>query len=343
MGAGCLRRRGADRLAPASPALTPAGVTAASQNQLRCDDPLPGSDPHEGQPDSDRVDEAVSATREQYNLEAGVEAPHGHRAKKALSQHFLIDPNLQKKIVAALEPRADERVVEIGPGTGALTSHLVGRVAHLRLIELDDALAARLGEEYGGRADVQVTHADALTLTAAQLGIDEEVKVIGNIPYGITSPLIFHLLESRPRPRLIVLTVQREVADRLVARPGGKSYGALTVGVQSVAAVETLFPVSRHAFRPRPEVDSTVVRILPHAPPVLSPAREEALRQLTRAAFSRRRKQLQKVLRQAPEYDLSQDEVEALLRAQGIDPAIRPDALPVEDYIRLATALAERD
>ena len=271
-----------------------------------------------------------------------MKAPHGHLAKKALSQHFLIDPNLQKKIVEALEPAADDRVVEIGPGTGALTSHLVGRVARLRLIELDDALAAQLAEEYGGRPDVEVTRADALALSPAELGIDEQVKVIGNIPYGITSPLIFHLLESRPRPRLIVLTVQREVADRLVAKPGGKSYGALTVGVQSVAAVEMLFHVSRQAFRPRPDVDSTVVRIVPHAPPALSPALEDSLRQLTRAAFSRRRKQLQKVLRQAPEFNLPQNEVERVLRVQGIDPAIRPDALAVKDYVRLATALAER-
>lgn len=268
--------------------------------------------------------------------------PHGQRPKKSLSQHFLIDPNLQKKIVAALEPEASDRVVEIGPGTGALTSHLVGRVAHLRLIELDDDLARRLSEEYGGRPDVDIVHADALALGPTELGIDESVKVIGNIPYGITSPLIFHLLESRPRPRSIVLTVQREVADRLVASPGGKDYGALTVGVQSLSSVQALFPVSREAFRPRPDVDSTTVRIVPQLPPALSPAQEEALRRLTRAAFSRRRKQLQKVLRQAPEYDLSQDEVYELLREQGIEPTIRPDALAVDEYVRLAAALTER-
>lgn len=269
--------------------------------------------------------------------------PHGQWAKKSLSQNFLIDPNLQKKIVEALDPGPGDRIVEIGPGTGALTSHLVGRVAHLRMIELDDDLAARLSEEYGGRPGVEVVHADALTLGATELGIDAEVKVIGNIPYGITSPLIFHLLESRPRPRVIVLTVQREVADRLVASPGCKEYGALTVGVQSVAAVKALFPVSRHAFRPQPDVDSTAVRIVPQRPPVLSPAQEEALRRLTRAAFSRRRKQLQKVLRQAPEYGLAQEEVNELLRGQGIDPAIRPDALSVTEYVRLAAALVERD
>lgn len=273
---------------------------------------------------------------------AHVGNPHGQRAKKSLSQHFLIDPNLQKKIVEALDPGPGDRIVEIGPGTGALTAHLVGRVAHLRLIELDDGLAARLSEEYGGRPDVEVVHADALALGPSELGIDDDIKVIGNIPYGITSPLIFHLLEPRPRPKSIVLTVQREVADRLAANPGVKDYGALTVGVQSVASVEALFSVSRHAFRPRPDVDSTAVRILPHAPPALSPAQEEALRRLTRAAFSRRRKQMQKVLRQAPEYELSQGEVNDLLESQGIDPAVRPDALAVDEYVRLASALAER-
>jgi 16S rRNA (adenine1518-N6/adenine1519-N6)-dimethyltransferase len=219
----------------------------------------------------------------------------------------------------------------------------LGRVAHLTLIELDDSLAARLSQELGGRQDVQVLHADALSLTPAELGIDEEVKVIGNIPYGITSPLIFHLLETRPRPKSIVLTVQREVADRLVARPGGKDYGASSVGVQSVAAVKALFPVSRHAFRPRPDVDSMVVRIVPQRPPALSPGQEEALRRLTRAAFSRRRKQLQNVLRQAPEYELSQEEVNDLLGRLDIEPAVRPDALAVNEYVRLASALAERE
>jgi 16S rRNA (adenine1518-N6/adenine1519-N6)-dimethyltransferase len=267
-------------------------------------------------------------------------AAPGHRPKRSLGQHFLVDPNLQRKIVDALEPAPEDEVVEIGPGTGALTQHLVGRVARLTLVELDDTLAARLNEDYSDRDDVTVVHEDALETRLEKLAGAQPLKVIGNIPYGITSPLIFHLLDARPRPRLIVLTVQREVADRLAARPGTKDYGALTVGVQAIARVEPLFTISRAAFRPRPDVDSRAIRIAPFAPPPLSPPEEEGLRRLTRVAFSRRRKQMQKVLRQAPEYRLSSGEVEALFHRLGLDPAIRPDALPVADFIRLAAALS---
>ncbi len=268
--------------------------------------------------------------------------PPRREAKKSLGQHFLIDPNLQRKIVEALEPEADDRVIEIGPGQGALTRHLVERVRRLILIELDDTLAEILRAEFAEHEHVEVRHGDALEQDTTDLVGTGPYKVIGNIPYGITSPLIFHLLAARPRPLRIVLTVQKEVAERLVAEPGGKDYGALTVGVQAVARVETLFRVSRGAFRPRPSIDSTAVRIIPLQPPPLSPGREEAFRRLTRAAFSRRRKQLQRVLRQAPEYALSGPAAEALLRSLAIDPATRPDALSVADYLRLAEALEGR-
>jgi 16S rRNA (adenine1518-N6/adenine1519-N6)-dimethyltransferase len=267
--------------------------------------------------------------------------PARHRAKKSLSQHFLVDPNLQRKVVEALEPAPGDHVLEIGPGTGSLTRHLVGRVDRLILVELDDALAGRLAEEYAGREDVSVVHADALDVRLEEVSGGRALKVVGNIPYAITTPLIFHLLEARPRPRMIVLTVQREVADRLTARPGTKEYGALTVGVQAVARVEPLFGLSRGAFRPRPEVESRAVRIVPLEPPPLAPGEEESLRRLTRVAFSRRRKQMQKVLRQAPEYRLSVEEADALFRRLALDPSVRPDALPVADYIRLAAALAD--
>lgn len=262
-----------------------------------------------------------------------------HKAKKSLSQNFLVDPNLQRKIVRALGPLAGDRVLEIGPGQGALTEHLAGHVAHLTLVELDDTLAAQLQEKYAGREDVKVIHGDALELDVAAIAGDRPLKVIGNIPYGITTPIIFHLLDRRPRPQLIVLTVQKEVAERLAARPGTKDYGALTVGVQAVARVERLFNIARAAFRPRPDVDSTCVRLVPMSPPPLSTHEEEALRTLTRAAFQRRRKQLQRVLRQAPEYSLSGEAVSSVLQSLGIEPATRPDALPVADFIRLAAAL----
>ncbi|UCC82753.1 MAG: ribosomal RNA small subunit methyltransferase A [Gemmatimonadota bacterium] len=264
----------------------------------------------------------------------------GHRAKKSLSQNFLVDPSLQRKIISSIDPQPEDRVLEIGPGGGALTQHLAASVGHLTVIELDDDLAAELQESYGPRDDVEVIHGDALELSIPEIAGDLPLKVIGNIPYGITTPIIFHLLDQRPRPTLIVLTVQKEVAQRLAATPGTKEYGALTVGVQAVAQVEPLFTINRAAFRPRPDVDSMCVRIVPHSPPPLTADQEAALRTLTRAAFQRRRKQLQKVLRQAPEFALSGEAVTSVLEPLGIDPATRPDALPVADYIRLADALA---
>jgi 16S rRNA (adenine1518-N6/adenine1519-N6)-dimethyltransferase len=264
----------------------------------------------------------------------------GRRAKKSLSQNFLVDPSLQRKIISFIDPQPEDRVLEIGPGQGALTQHLALAVGHLTVIELDDELAAELQQSYESRDDVEVIHGDALDLSIPEIVGDLPLKVIGNIPYGITTPIIFHLLDQRPRPVLIVLTVQKEVARRLAAKPGSKEYGALTVGVQAVARVEPLFTINRAAFQPRPKVDSMCVRIVPQSPPPLTLEQEAALRTLTRAAFQRRRKQLQKVLRQAPEFSLSGEAVAAILETLGIDPATRPDALSVPDYIRLGDALA---
>jgi len=266
---------------------------------------------------------------------------HGpaHRAKKSLGQNFLVDANLQRKIVRALDPRPEDDILEIGPGTGALTRHLAGRVRALRLVELDDDLVERLRREFAGEPGVEVIHADVLDLSPDALSGASGYKALGNIPYGITSPLIFHLLEATPRPERIILTLQREVAERLAAEPGSKQYGALTVGVRAVAGVKLLFNISRDAFRPRPDVDSATVRITPYQPERLTRAAEATLRRLTRVAFSRRRKQLQKALRQAPEYGLGREEVHRILDSLGIDPAVRPDALAVADYVRLAARL----
>jgi 16S rRNA (adenine1518-N6/adenine1519-N6)-dimethyltransferase len=264
--------------------------------------------------------------------------PQRHRAKRSLGQNFLVDPNLQRKIVEALQPGPDDVVLEIGPGQGALTQHLAGRVGRLILVELDTRLVERLRERYGADPSVTVVHADILDVSLDELVPDpERLKVIGNIPYNITTPILFSLLERRPRPREILLMVQREVADRITASPGGKTYGALAVGVQTVAAVERVLNVGRQAFRPVPDVESTVVRVRPHQPAPLEEAEERALRNLTRAAFGQRRKQLQKILRDA--YDLTAAEVVALVTGLGIEPRARPEELPPGRFIELAAAL----
>lgn len=260
-------------------------------------------------------------------------------AKRSLAQNFLVDENIQRKIVAALGARAGDEVLEIGPGRGALTRHIVGRVGRLIAVELDDELARALAEEFEGRSDVTVVHADVLEVEAATLTTaPERLLVVGNIPYNITTPIIFHLLE-RPRPREIVLMVQDDLADRIVARVGTKEYGALSVGVRTVAQVERLFKVGRSAFRPVPGVDSAVIRIRPFAPEPLTALEEERLRRLVRAAFQWRRKQLRRILRDHPEVARPAGVFEGAAARAGIDLADRPERLAPEDFVRLAAAL----
>ncbi len=245
------------------------------------------------------------------------------RAKRALGQNFLIDVNLQRKIVDALDPAPDDEVLEIGPGVGALTRHLAGRVRRLVLVELDNDLAARLRAEFAGDPSVEVINRDVLEVPLEEVSSDPaRLKVIGNIPYNITTPILFSLLERRPRPREIVLMVQREVADRILEKEGSKTYGALAIGVRAVADARRVLNVSREAFRPVPDVMSSVVKITPHDPPRITPEEEAAVRELTWAAFQQRRKQFQRILRDF--YGLTSELVGELVREMGIDLRDRP-------------------
>jgi 16S rRNA (adenine1518-N6/adenine1519-N6)-dimethyltransferase len=268
---------------------------------------------------------------------------NAHRARKSLGQNFLIDANQQRRIVAALDAQPADTVIEIGPGQGALTRHLAGTVGRLILIELDRDLAPALANEFAHDPTVQVVEADVLDTDLRELvGADvSHVKVVGNIPYNITTPIIFRLLERDRRPERIVLMIQREVADRILAGPGEPEYGALSVGVRSVAHVERLFHVGRASFRPVPRVDSTVIRIVPITPSPLTAGDEEDLRELTRAAFSWRRKQLQKTLRSAPGYGLDADDVAAVQSRTGIALDMRPEQLGPAGFITLARTLRD--
>lgn len=262
-----------------------------------------------------------------------------HRAKRSLGQNFLVDAGVQRRIVESLGAGPEDEVLEIGPGQGALTRHLAGTVRRLVLVELDNDLAPRLRAEFAGDPSVEVVHADFLEVPLERVSADPgSLRVVGNIPYNITTPILFSLLERRPRPREIVLMVQREVADRIVAEPGSRAYGALAVGVQTVAQAERVLNVSRGSFRPVPDVESTVVRIVPHAPPRLTEEDEAQVRRLTRAAFGQRRKQFQRILRDA--YGLSPEAVEALGAELGMDLRDRPETFSPERFVELARALA---
>jgi len=261
------------------------------------------------------------------------------RPKRSLGQNFLVDPNLQRKIVEALAAGPEDTVLEIGPGREALTRHLVGTVGHLILVELDDELAGALEARHGARDNVTVVHGDVLEASLARLVPDPAgVRVVGNIPYNITTPILFHLLE-RPRPREMVLMVQEEVADRIVAKAGSSAYGALTVGVQSVARVEKLFRVGRGAFRPVPGVDSAVLRVEPLRPEPLTADEEATLRTLVRACFQWRRKQLRKILRAHPDLKVPRERIGELAEGAGFRPTDRPETLAPAGFLRLARAL----
>lgn len=259
------------------------------------------------------------------------------RAKKSLGQNFLVDANLQHKIVDALGAGPDDEVLEIGPGRGALTRHLVDQVGRLVLVELDDDLAAALQERFGARDDVHVVHGDVLHVPLEkELDDPARALVIGNIPYNITSPILFRLLEP-PRPRDIVLMVQEEVADRIVAPVGSKAYGALSVGVRAVADARKLFRVGRGAFRPVPGVDSAIIRITPRTD---VEGEHEGLRTVVRAAFQWRRKQLRKILRDHPDIRLPDgEEVDRVLAELGVEGTVRPERLSPEQFVQLAAAL----
>ncbi len=259
------------------------------------------------------------------------------RARRSLSQNFLVDPNLQRKVVDALGAEAGDTVLEVGPGHGELSEHLVGRVARLVLVEKDDALAAELKARWGGRGDVALVHGDALEMDLAAL-VEPPYRVLSNVPYGITSPLLFRFLALSPSPERIVVTVQREVGERITAEPGSRAYGSLSVGVQVRASARIAFAVSRRAFRPVPDVESVTVVLEPDPDRLARlPARE--LRRLTRAAFGWRRKQMQKILRSAPDLGLGREETEALLREVGVDPRSRPEELAPERFVELARRL----
>ena len=251
--------------------------------------------------------------------------------RKSLGQHFLTDRSVLERIADAALLDGTETLIEIGPGRGALTDLLVDRVKRLVAIEYDRALAAKLTERYAARKNVQIIQADVLTVRLGELARGP-YKLIGNVPYYITTPIIFHALE-KPRPELAVYLVQREVAERLVSPPGSGDYGALTVNVGAVADAEILFRVPASAFRPPPKVESAVVRVTPKAEALVSSKNEAPFRAFVQSVFTMRRKQMQRILRSIS--NLSQDEADRRLATAGIDPAGRPETLTIEQFARL--------
>jgi 16S rRNA (adenine1518-N6/adenine1519-N6)-dimethyltransferase len=257
-------------------------------------------------------------------------------ARKRLGQHFLTDRTALDRIVAALDPSSETTVVEVGPGRGALTDLLVPRSRRLVAVEIDRMLVPILRERYASSPHVTIVEGDVLDIPLGTL-VDGPYVLVGNVPYYITTPIIFHALRP-PRPLRAVYLLQREVAERIAAPPGDRTYGALSVNVQALAHVELVGRVPAGAFHPRPSVDSAIVRLTPRREPAVLPMEEEPFRALVQGSFGFRRKQMRRVVRSVASIDaLGADRA---LAESGIDPEARPETLAPERFAALLRALA---
>ena len=262
---------------------------------------------------------------------------------KRLGQHFLTDPRILDRIVDALGLEGHETVVEIGPGRGGLTDRLISRARRIVAIEVDRKLVSVLRERFSAEPKVEIIEQDALTVdfaAAAGGAANDEFVVVGNVPYYITTPLLFHAL-ARPRPSRSVFLMQREVAERIVAPAGAESYGALSANVQALAQATIVFRVGPGAFQPPPKVDSAVIRIVPLAEPLITSEEEEPFRTLVQAAFGFRRKQMRKVVRTIT--GLGAADAERVLATAGIDPELRPEVLNAARFAALVRAITNRN
>jgi 16S rRNA (adenine1518-N6/adenine1519-N6)-dimethyltransferase len=238
-----------------------------------------------------------------------------------------------------LAPTLDDTVVEVGPGRGSLTDILAGRSGKLIAVEIDRALVANLRERYVTRPGVQIVEGDFLDTDIRSL-TGPDFLLIGNVPYYITTPILFKSLEP-PIPRRSVFLVQREVADRLVAGAGTENYGALSVNVAVVATVENVLSVPARAFRPPPKVESAVVRLKPLPQPLVPIESLDGFRTFVQAAFGQRRKQMVRVLRGVR--NLSAENATGFLEQAGIDPTARPEVVSPEKFAALFGAVRQSE
>ncbi|MDH3533479.1 MAG: 16S rRNA (adenine(1518)-N(6)/adenine(1519)-N(6))-dimethyltransferase RsmA [Gammaproteobacteria bacterium] len=255
-----------------------------------------------------------------------------HRPRKRFGQHFLKDPGVIEAILEAIAPADSDVIVEIGPGRGAITAGLAAVAGALHAIELDRDLAASLRRRYRDMPSVTIHEADALRFDFASLG--DSLRIVGNLPYNISTPLLFHLLNYREHICDMHFMLQKEVVDRMAAGPGSKTYGRLSIMLGCRFAIEALFDVDRSAFEPPPDVTSAVVRLTPLAAGSYDIADDQLLANVVATAFSQRRKTIRNALQKI----VSEDE----LVAAGIDPALRAEAIPISHYVALAKRVGKR-
>ena len=253
-----------------------------------------------------------------------------HRPRKRFGQHFLTSPEVIEQIISAIAPREGETLVEIGPGQAAITGPLADLSSKLHAIEFDRDLAGGLKKRFADNDRVTIHQADALGFDYSSLGTD--LRIVGNLPYNISTPLLFHLLDHKACIADAHFMLQKEVVDRMCAVPGSKSFGRLTVMLGCQMEMVPLFDVPPEAFSPPPKVMSSVVRMRPIPEPGIVVQDAEVLASIVRAAFSRRRKTLRNALQGVVEV--------ADLEAVNIDPGFRPEQVSIVDWVALADHIA---
>lgn len=252
----------------------------------------------------------------------------GHVARKRFGQNFLHDEQVIADIVSAIRPVEGENLVEIGPGLGALTEPVCELVSRLTVVELDRDLAKRLRSHPFMQDKLTIVETDALNYDFAQLAQDNPLRIFGNLPYNISTPLMFHLFSFSTKVQDMHFMLQKEVVNRLAAHPGHKNYGRLSVMAQYYCQIVPVLEVPPHAFQPPPKVDSAVVRLIPHAAPPVEVKSKKKLDQVCAIAFNQRRKTIRNSLKEL----LTEANIEAL----GINPSARAETLSLQDFANLA-------
>lgn len=250
-----------------------------------------------------------------------------HYARKRFGQNFLSDPGIIQRIVSSINPKVGDRIIEIGPGLGALTCPILNTVGEMDVIELDRDIIPKLQLNCGLDSKLRIHNIDVLKFDFSELPYDEPLRIIGNLPYNISTPIIFHLVEYSPIIKDMYFMLQKEVVERLGAKPDTSNYSRLSVMAQYYFNVTPLFLVPPESFQPIPKVDSAIVRLIPHTEKPIQVSDEQAFAKLVGQAFSQRRKTLRNVLKDI----CSVEQIEAA----GIDPASRAQTLKLEQFANL--------
>jgi 16S rRNA (adenine1518-N6/adenine1519-N6)-dimethyltransferase len=257
------------------------------------------------------------------------------KPKKSLGQNFLIDRNIQDKIIASVDLNQEDMVLEIGPGEGAITGLLCGNAGKVFAVEIDRNLCALLTTKFAKVENLSVINADILKFDLRSLPPGNKFKVVGNIPYYITSPIVEHLLFYRERVKDIYLTVQKEFAHRMAADPGSKAYGSFSCFVQYYTEPEILFLIKKNSFHPAPKVDSCFLRLKIREEPAVKVKNETMLFKIIRTAFGQRRKTMKNCLEEL----IPNRQLEEFFRQYDIDPRIRAEDLSLQDFANLANLI----